>query len=88
VTRNDAITAATAALWGGHRDIKNAEAEAKTFVKVLEALGILKFEEESARVEQVLSALERPGGGPYAAHMIVERLRRAGFEIVKTKAAP
>ena len=43
--REDAIIAATAALWGGHRDIANARAEAKAFVKVLEALGVLKFDE-------------------------------------------
>jgi hypothetical protein len=48
--RNDAITAATAALWGGHRDIANARGEAKAFVKVLEALGVLKFDGEFARV--------------------------------------
>ena len=45
MTREKAITAATAALWGGPRDIENASAEAKALVKVLEALGVLKFGE-------------------------------------------
>jgi hypothetical protein len=43
--RDDAITTAAAALWGGHRDLANAQAEAKAIVKVLEALGVLKFGE-------------------------------------------
>ena len=95
-SRNDAITAATAALWGGHRDIANAQAEAKTFVKVLEALGVLKFDEVlpvrplfdpqadaevSAVVEKTLYEKDWPDSA--VAKFVIDDLRKAGFEIVR-----
>jgi hypothetical protein len=93
--REEAIIAATAALWGGHRDIENAQTEGIAFVRVPEALGLIKFKKPADIAETILSAMilfatsdSAPGSGwmvgPYGAHKIVERLRGAGFEIVAT----
>jgi hypothetical protein len=94
--RNDAITAATAALWGGHRDIANATADAKAFVKVLEALGVLKFDETppirapfDPQAEGVVSAIiektlyEKDWPDTAVAGFIIDDLHKAGFEIVR-----
>jgi hypothetical protein len=61
MTREKAITAATAALWGGPRDIENASAEAKALVKVLEALGVLKFDEPNHLTCPACGAPKQPG---------------------------
>jgi hypothetical protein len=96
MTPEKAITAATAALWGGHRDLANASAEGKAFVKVLEALGVLKFDETprvrppfnpqadaavSANIEKTLYETDWPDSA--LASFIIDDLRKAGFEIVR-----
>ena len=61
MTREKAITAATAALWGGSRDIENASAEGIALVKVLEALGLLKFDEPNHLTCPACGAPKQPG---------------------------
>jgi hypothetical protein len=51
MTREKAIFDATAALWGGPRDIANAAAEAIVLVRLIEELGLIKFEEPRPEAE-------------------------------------